>query len=301
MYRKEVLPPFTGLELLEKRLAELKSALRIVKERQNPQLKRKLYISKSHGTYQFRLVHENEGESLQTVALANQNTYSVKRKIIPDKQPPATEYLSKAQTDLLHQYCQKEYDEKLICVLQEQIFKLEKLKRIVNQNPSENAMTKLPEAKRTYIIPVTLPPVEYAAAWKNVYYRKKGFYPSAPQFITANGDHVRSKSETIIADTLTRQKIPYRYEYPVKLNINGKLKTFHPDFYCLNLRTRHEFIWEHFGLLDDTDYAENVAQKIEIYHENGYFEGVNLLYTIETENTPLTTKHIEQIAKKFLL
>ena len=78
MYRKEVLPPFTGLELLEKRLAELKSALRIVKERQNPQLKRKLYISKSHGTYQFRLVHENEGESLQTAALANQNTYSVK-------------------------------------------------------------------------------------------------------------------------------------------------------------------------------------------------------------------------------
>lgn len=210
-------------------------------------------------------------------------------------------YISKTQTTLLHQYCQKEYDEKLIPVLEKQIAKIEKLLTVIKKNPSIMILETFPTAKRVYITPVTLPPSEYLATWQSVYYRKKGFYPNAPQFITANGDHVRSKSETILADTLARLKIPYRYEFPVKMNAHGKIITFHPDFYCLNLRTRQEFIWEHFGLLDETDYAENVAHKIEIFHENGYFEGVNLLYTIETENTPLTTKHIEQIAKKFLL
>lgn len=279
MAKNEVLPPFTEVEILEKRLSELKLALRIVKGRQNPQLNGKLYIYKSHGTNQFRLMN-------QVPAPANQ---------------VALPYIPKTQTNLLHQYCQKEYDEKLIPVLEKQIAKIEKLLTAAKENPSIMILENFPTAKRVYITPVTLPPSEYFATWQSVYYRKKGFYPNAPQFITANGDRVRSKSETILADTLARLNIPYRYEFPVKMNAYGKIITFHPDFYCLNLRTRQEFIWEHFGLLDETDYAENVAHKIEIFHENGYFEGVNLLYTIETENTPLTTKHIEQIVRKFLL
>lgn len=294
MSRIEVLPPFTEQKLLEKRLEELKLALRIVKERKNPQLKGKLYVSKSHGTDQFRLVAPVFQPEDQIPTAEESFPH-------PDQIATATKYLSKTQTELLHQYCQKEYDEKLACLLQKQITKLEKLQRTLNQNPSVEALQIIPKAKQTFITPATLPQPEYLATWQTVFYRKKGFYPNATQFITANGDRVRSKSETILADTLARLKIPYRYEFPVKMNTKGKIITFHPDFYCLNLRTRQEFIWEHFGLLDDTDYAENVAQKLEIYHKNGYFEGTNLLYTIETEDTPLTTKHVEQIAKKFLL
>lgn len=315
MAKYEVLPPFTGVEILENRLSELKLALRIVKNRQNPQLSGKLYIYKSHGTDQFRLMNQ-VATANQAPAPANQVTTADKiaapanQVSAPANQPAhineissaaTLTYIPKVQTNLLHQYCQKEYDEKLIPVLEKQIAKIEKLLTAAKENPSIMILENFPTAKRVYITPVTLPPSEYLATWQSVYYRKKGFYPNAPQFITANGDRVRSKSETILADTLARLNIPYRYEFPVKMNAHGKIITFHPDFYCLNLRTRQEFIWEHFGLLDETDYAENVAHKIEIFHENGYFEGVNLLYTIETENTPLTTKHIEQIVRKFLL
>ena len=65
--------------------------------------------------------------------------------------------------------------------------------------------------------------------------------------------------------------MPYRYEFPIKLKSESgtgrKVSevTFYPDFLCLNLRTREEFCWEHFGLMDDEEYANNAAGKINHY------------------------------------
>lgn len=70
-------------------------------------------------------------------------------------------------------------------------------------------------------------------------------------FQTARGEKVRSKSEVMIADTLQRFGVPYKYEYPLKL----RKFTAYPDFYCLNLRTRKEYYWEHFGMMDNVEYA----------------------------------------------
>ena len=76
-----------------------------------------------------------------------------------------------------------------------------------------------------------------------------------PLLFSENGERVRSKSEVIIADILKNNGIPYRYEYPVLINRN-----IHPDFCCLNVRTRKEYFWEHFGKMDDIEYAR---QKLE--------------------------------------
>ena len=43
----------------------------------------------------------------------------------------------------------------------------------------------------------------------------------APLLETSRGERVRSKSEVIIADTLDRLKIPYRYEFPHQLKVTG--------------------------------------------------------------------------------
>ena len=55
--------------------------------------------------------------------------------------------------------------------------------------------------------------------------------------ITEKGEYVRSKSEKIIADTLTKNNINYVYELPLRLKGYGTVK---PDFTVLNKRTRHE-------------------------------------------------------------
>lgn len=76
---------------------------------------------------------------------------------------------------------------------------------------------------------------------KRFEYRGKGFDESTSEFYTAKGEKVRSKSEVIIADVLSREGIPYRYEYPLYLKGIGKV---HPDFTVLNVKQRKEIYWE---------------------------------------------------------
>ena len=112
------------------------------------------------------------------------------------------------------------------------------------------------------------------------------------------GERVRSKSEKIIADALEREDIPYRYEYPVCLS--GDLYIY-PDFMVLNKRTRKEYFLEHFGMMDNPEYAEKMIRKIEEFEKNGIFPGEKLLMTFETRNRPLNTTVFEKIIQEFFL
>ena len=134
-------------------------------------------------------------------------------------------------------------------------------------------------------------------------YEGKSFQPDSPEYYTARGERVRSKSEVIIADTLTRLSIPYRYEYPLTLHRGGRKTTsltIYPDFLCLNLRTRQEFIWEHFGLMDNSAYSTSAVQKLQTYNQNDIHPGKSLIISTETADLPLNTKHIENIIQTYL-
>ena len=149
---------------------------------------------------------------------------------------------------------------------------------------------------------------QYAASWLKVEYRRKKLPDDAPPFYTENNEHVRSKSEKIIADTLKAAGVPYRYEFPLLMDKNADDPDFpdydfcrlHPDFYCLNLRTRQEFAWEHFGMMDDPDYASSTAEKLRLYAENGFFPGKNLIITMETSKKQLSSKMLKEIIRTYL-
>jgi hypothetical protein len=66
------------------------------------------------------------------------------------------------------------------------------------------------------------------------------------EFITNRGERVRSKSEKIIADELDRWGIPYKYEKPLSLNIDGRnLILLHESSYRpLNTRVVADYIDE---------------------------------------------------------
>ena len=128
-------------------------------------------------------------------------------------------------------------------------------------------------------------------------YNGKDFYEDIPEFYTSAGERVRSKSEIIIADLLSKENIPYRYEYPLYLKGLGKI---FPDFTTLNTRTRKEFIWEHLGMMDDPMYVENALQKISAYEQNGFFPGENLILTFESEKNPLNQKLLSLLLQKHL-
>ena len=157
------------------------------------------------------------------------------------------------------------------------------------------------------IEPVTLSDEQYAEGWKKKVLQSAGegmpFSEDSQKYYTANGECVRSKSEVIIADALLRNGVPYCYEVPLKLKRIGDVGkvTFHPDFLCLNVRTRGEFYWEHFGKMDDEDYKDNAVGKLNLYVENGFLPGRNLIITMESGVESLDTRVVEKMIKEFLL
>ena len=200
---------------------------------------------------------------------------------------------------------QKDYDSELIKIIQKEITALQNL---LNSTEHGSAIQKLYEnlcpARQMLITPVTLTDKQYTSQWQNITWVGKPFKEDSLINTTARNEHVRSKSEVLIADALTRHGIPYRYEYPVELRRtpgDSSTVTFYPDFLCLNVRTRSEFYWEHFGRMDDPEYANKTAGKLRLYTENGILPGRNLIITMETAAIPLNTRQIENLIKEYLI
>ena len=119
-----------------------------------------------------------------------------------------------------------------------------------------------------------------------------------PDFYSDNGEQVRSKSELIIANKLKQHNIPYKYEYPLVLSTGV---TVHPDFTCLNINTRHEFIWEHFGIMGDSEYMNKTLKKINDYSKSGYVLGRNFIATFESSSIPLNSNTVDININEYLL
>ena len=109
---------------------------------------------------------------------------------------------------------------------------------------------------------------------------------------------MHSKSECLISEKLRHFTVPYRYEYPIMLKGLGVV---YPDFYLLNKRTREEFVFEHFGMMDNLDYIAANSGKFDAYERNGFFLGKNLLVSWETAKYPLDLNKIEQMIRTYLL
>ncbi len=147
-------------------------------------------------------------------------------------------------------------------------------------------------------MPIELPDDEYIAQWQAYEYEKKPFRDNDTEFYTDLGERVRSKSEIIIANTLLKMKIPYRYECPLRLQ-NGVW--IYPDFTVLRMRDRRELYLEHLGMMDDLTYCESAMRRITQYEMNGLYPGDRLLLTHETRREPLNLKLLERILEFYIL
>ena len=281
----EELSPNQLAPLIEKRLAELQNLLFTKKKSYEKAPQGRIRISQNGGHPEYYLVTERG---------------SLRGKYIPH-----------SQKTLARQLAQKDYDARLIKLLQKEITALQNyMKQTSNGRAIPELYDSLCPARRSLITPVTLTNEQYAARWQDVSWTGRPFASDAPYICTARGERVRSKSEVIIADTLFRHNIPYRYEFPITLKrINsddirrdlGRSITLYPDFLCLNTRTRTEFYWEHFGLMDSTEYSNNAAGKLRLYTENGILAGRNLIITMETQTEPPSIKALEKLIEEFLL
>lgn len=91
---------------------------------------------------------------------------------------------------------------------------------------------------------------------------------------TADGNHVRSKSEVIICNLLHSAQIDYRYEE--KLYYGNEGRHIEPDF-TVNINGK-TYYWEHLGMMNQEAYNSKWSRKIKVYQE--YFPG-QLIRTYE--------------------
>ena len=281
----EELSPNQLAPQIEKRLAELQNLLFTKKKSYEKAPQGRIRISQNSGHPEYYLLTERG---------------SLRGK-----------YLPHSQKTLARQLAQKDYDARLIKLLQNEITALQNyMKQTSNGRAIPELYDSLCPARRSLITPAILTNEQYAARWQDISWKGRPFASDAPYICTARGERVRSKSEVIIADTLFRYNIPYRYEFPITLkritpdDIRrdfGSSITLYPDFLCLNTRTRTEFYWEHFGLMDDPAYSNNAAGKLRLYTENGLLPGRNLIITMETQTEPPSIKALEKLIEEFLL
>lgn len=282
MYKlKELLSPVQFVAPMHTRLSELEQAYKTKQAAIKGKPTGLIRIVKNHGQMQF-----------------------YKRKSKSDLQGT---YMPRSQNQLACKLIQADYDKKALAAIKDEISLLKSFLKRYQTNNTSHHFTTLPDTRQQIVTPLTLSDSQYAEDWLSEKYTMKELPPDIPKLFTDNKEQVRSKAEVLIANALKAAGVPYRYEFPVKLNLNAgvpsqaaDLHSFHPDFYCLNLRTRKEYIWEHFGMMDDAEYSTRAAEKIILYQQNGYFPGKNLIITMETSKTKPSSIELNQIIQEYL-
>lgn len=225
-------------------------------------------------------------------------------------------YMPREDDALARRLVQKDYDQRALEKAKQELRLIQQFQTTLQKKSTDTAFAALDKNRQTLVTPVTFTDEQYAELWQNQPYRKNKRHEENQQLTTDRGELVRSKSEVIIANALSASKVPYRYEFPLVIErveesgrgsretsssfVNEDFCEFHPDFYCLNVRTRKEYAWEHFGMMDDAEYAARAAEKLALYSANGYFPGKNLIITMESKSAPISSREINRVINEYL-
>jgi len=138
---------------------------------------------------------------------------------------------------------------------------------------------------------------ESQLAWANEPYIKNHKHPEHLINESVNGLMVRSKSESLIAISLSQHNIPFRYE----CLLPDSIIDLYPDFTILRPYDGKIFYWEHFGLIESDNYNNDNYRKMVTYSMSNVFIGDNLITSCETSSNPLSYSAIEKLISVYLL
>ena len=192
-----------------------------------------------------------------------------------------------------------EYRKALLPLVEREIRYLKLITKL--EERIEKTYTGMYEGKRVLFKPDIVPVTKLVEEFEKETDNGLAFDESDhTEYFTNRGERVRSKSEKIIADELDRWGIPYKYEKPLSLNVNGKIKDFYPDFTAINKTTGEIKYIEHLGMMDHPSYFQNVLAKLDAYEKNGLLIGRDVILLHESAYRPLNTRVIADYIEEFL-
>ncbi len=211
------------------------------------------------------------------------------------------EYVSKKKNEKrIQMLAQQEYRGKLKPLLEKAIGHLKAAQKSLER--LSEVYEQMHEGKQILFEPDIVPISKKIQDFKNETYKGLPFSESdKSDYHTYRGERVRSKSEKIIADELERQGIPYHYEMPLLLRVDGQMKEFHPDFTVMNVTTGEVKYMEHLGMMDNPSYYNNVLSKLDVYERNGLLIGRDVILLHESSFRPLSTRIIADYIQEFLV
>lgn len=110
------------------------------------------------------------------------------------------------------------------------------------------------------------------------------------------GPGYRSRAEVRIAGLLDQEGIAYRYEHPLAVVDQGRVRIWYPDFYL----PEYGMILEHFGVNGDVGYDRRTEHKMRVYETTGV-EGVFLNEDVLRRHGPTgITRQIEEVLQQRL-
>ncbi|MBQ8139540.1 MAG: hypothetical protein IJ195_08820 [Lachnospiraceae bacterium] len=206
-------------------------------------------------------------------------------------------YIRKSEYETVQKVLQLGYDEEVLKALHDKKLVLERFLAKYKPFSLETLYTGLSDGRKAMIKTIYPTDTEFINDWYKDFVEDDNPYPKETSYRTDRGESVRSKSEKIIADILYKYGIPYVYEPKLRLN-NGK--NLFPDFALLDLKARKTIYWEHFGLASDGEYASKAMTKLGVYENEGFVVGRDLLFSVESSETPLNIKVIERKVRAIL-
>lgn len=206
-------------------------------------------------------------------------------------------YIPKKEMNLIRALAQKDYDTATLTAIKREMKAIESWKKSCPKTRAEDVFKQLSSQRKELVVPEFQTEEMYAKRWLAQAKKSEPFMSDSLRITTLRGDSVRSKAEAMIADALFNHGIPYKYEQSV-----WAFETVYlPDFIILQPHTHKEMIWEHFGMMDDKAYADNVMKKLSNYAQAGFVTGDNLLFTMETQSNPLSNIQINRMIERSIL
>lgn len=225
-------------------------------------------------------IKESPEGSLKVISKNNRVQYYVYYK-------GKTKYIRKNETKLISELAQKYYDKKVLKII---------LKKNFSKTEIDQVYYSMGETNK-FVEPILETNMEKLNKWKEIPYSQPTFVSNQNYLYSKNYEKLRSKSEKLISDMLYDNKIIYKYECPLYLKGYG---TIYPDFTFYDPISDEEIYWEHFGIMDDIEYANRTLNKIEHYASNGIYIGERLIVTFESSKIQLNIQIVNQYIKKYL-
>ena len=206
-------------------------------------------------------------------------------------------YIKRKDINLAKRLAQKHYYARVKVMAEKNLKELERFHENYDVEGIDRIYENLSNARKVLIEPVKGSKAAAIKEWNTLKEENTAPFQEHRKYKTEQGELVRSKSETIIANALYARSdiLAYKYETSLELLDRGKKVLMHPDFRVINLYTGKIKLWEHMGMMDNANYANEFVTKVNTYINNGYIPGKDVFFTFETSGIPLDTRTVKRI------